>query len=405
MQHHTVSFAHAISRLGVFAAMGALIALFLPISAWAMGGNARGPAGQGGAAPTSVAAAKAVTGDFPVYFQGLGTVTSLNTVTVRSRVDGELRALYFTEGRDVKAGDLLAEIDPRPYQAQLAQAEGQLLRNLALLKNARQDLRRYKVLLPQDSATPQQVDAAESAVRQYEAAVKADEGAIAAAKLQLEYCRITAPVSGRLGLKLVDLGNIVHAGDTTGIVVITQMNPISVLFTVTEGQLADVLAGMKQGDLLVEAWDRTRTALLASGALQTVDNLIDTATGTVKLRALFDNPDGTLFPNQFVNARVRVKILKDAVLVPTAAVQHASRGAFVFLVAEGKAVLRDVTVGEKTDDATVITNGVTPGDTLVIDGLDRLRDGSPVTAVFPARNNRAGAPVNGPAKTGERGPE
>lgn len=345
------------------------------------GKDASGNARKGPSA-VSVVAAKAVVGDFPVYYQSLGTVTPLNTVTVKSRVDGELIRLRFTEGQEVKAGDILAEIDPRPYQAELTQAEGQLARDSALLKNARQDLQRYKVLLPQDSATPQQVDAAESAVRQYEAAVKVDAGKIAAVKLQLAYCRITAPVSGKLGLKLVDQGNIVRASDSTGIVVITQMNPISVLFTVTEGQLPDVLYGMTQGELLVEAWDRTRSSLLATGALLTTDNRIDTGTGTVKLKALFDNAGGTLFPNQFVNARIRVSTLKDAVLVPTAAVQHASRGSFVFLVENGKAVLRDVETTVGNDTLTVISKGVAVGDTLIIDGLDRLRDGSPVKAVI-----------------------
>lgn len=392
-------------RKGALVLFGAAAATFLSGTVFAMGGKGQSAAGERGAPPVPVVAAEAARGDFPVYFQSLGTVTALNTVTVRSRVDGELVKLHFTEGGEVKAGDLLAEIDPRPYKAQLTQAEGQLLRDSALLKNARQDLRRYKVLLPQDSASPQQVDAAEAAVRQYEAAVKTDEGNIAAVKLQLEYCRVTAPLSGRLGLKLVDQGNIVRASDATGIVVITQTNPISVLFTVTEGQLPDVLSGMKQGDILVEAWDRTRTELLARGGLLTVDNRIDTATGTVRLRALFDNSGGILFPNQFVNTRIRVKTLNDAVLVPTAAVQHASRGAFVFLVENGKAVLRDITAGEGNDDLTVITKGVEPGDVLIIDGLDRLRDGVPVKAVFPGGKNGAEAPKSAPAKAGKRGEE
>lgn len=383
-----------LSALLILAAAGTVFAL-------GSGGKDTGEAGRQGPPPVSVAAAKAVTGDFPVYYQSLGTVTALNTVTVKSRVDGELVTLHFTEGQEVAAGDLLAEIDPRPYQAELAQAEGQLLRDGALLKNARQDLQRYKILLPQDSATPQQVDAAEADVRQYEAAVKVDAGKIAAVKLQLEYCRVTAPVSGKLGLKLMDQGNIVRSSDSTGIVVITQMKPISVLFTVTEGQLPDVLYGMKQENLPVEAWDRTRTRLLAKGTLLTTDNRIDTATGTVKLKALFDNAQDALFPNQFVNARIRVRTLQDAVLVPTAAVQHASRGAFVFLVEGGKAVLRDVEAEIGNDELTVITQGVAAGDTLIIDGLDRLRDGSPVKAVFPGRD----AAVSQSGQSGKRGEE
>lgn len=410
-----------IGRKGFFAFLTAmpassptLLLMFLAVGAvFTLGGCDGGKdadeSGRQGPPSVSVVAAKAVTGDFPVYYQSLGTVTPLNTVTVRSRVDGELIRLRFTEGQEVKAGDVLAEIDPRPYQAELAQAEGQLLRDNALLRNARQDLQRYKVLLPQDSATPQQVDAAEAAVRQYEAAVKVDAGKIAAVKLQLDYCRITAPVSGKLGLKLVDQGNIVRASDSTGIVVVTQMAPISVLFTVTEGQLPDVLYGMTQDDLLVEAWDRTRSTLLAAGKLLTTDNRIDTATGTVKLKALFDNAEGLLFPNQFVNARVRVKILKDTVLVPTAAVQYASRGSFVFLVEDGKAVLRDVEATVSNDDITVISKGVEAGDTLIIDGLDRLRDGFPVKAVFPGQASKTSpktspdASQTGPA--GKRGEE
>ncbi|MDL2210941.1 MdtA/MuxA family multidrug efflux RND transporter periplasmic adaptor subunit [Desulfovibrio sp. OttesenSCG-928-O18] len=345
-----------------------------------------------GMPPVPVLADTAVKGDFPVYFQGLGTVTAMNTVTVKSRVDGELIKLHFVEGRDVKAGDLLAEIDPRPYRAELAQAEGQLLRDQALLRNAQQDLKRYKVLLPQDSATPQQVDSQEALVRQYEAAVKVDKGKIDAVKLQLGYCRVTAPIDGRLGLKLVDQGNMVRASDATGLVVITQVRPISVLFTVTENQLPRVLSAMRGGKpLVVEAWDRTRTSLLATGHLLTTDNRIDTATGTVKLKASFDNAEDELFPNQFVNARILVNRLRDVIKVPTAAVQHASRGAFVYVVENGLAKLRDVTVGEGNDTTTVITAGVNEGDVLVIDGLDRLRDGSAVSVTLPGGKGAAAA--------------
>lgn len=361
---------------------------------FALGGPAFGPAfgmgsgeksgnGPGRMPPVSVLADVAVLGDFPVYFQGLGTATPLNTVTVRSRVDGELVRLHFTEGQEVAEGDLLAEIDPRPYKAELAQAEAQLMRDQALLRNARQDLARYAALLPQDSATPQQVDAQKSLVGQYEAAVKADQGKIDAVRLQLEYCRITAPVSGRLGLRLVDRGNMVRASDATGIVVITQVRPINVIFTVTESQAPRVLAGMRHDAVLaVEAWDRTRTSLLATGTLASMDNRIDTATGTVKLKAVFDNADNALFPNQFVNARILVDTVRGAVMAPTAAVQHTSRGAVVFAVENGVARVRDVTVGEGNDEMTVISAGVAVGDTLVIDGLDRLRDGSPVTVTL-----------------------
>lgn len=342
--------------------------------------------------PVPVLADTVKQGDFPVYFQGLGTVTALNTVTVRSRVDGELMKLHFTEGQEVKAGDLLAEIDPRPYRVELTQAEGQLLRDQALLRNAKQDLARYKVLLPQDSATPQQVDAQEALVRQYEAAVKIDEGVIEAVKLQLIYCRITAPIDGRLGLRLVDQGNMIRASDAEGLVVITQTHPVSVLFAVTENQLPRVLRGVRAGkELIVEAWDRTRTSLLATGRLLTTDNRIDTATGTVTLRALFDNADDALFPNQFVNARILVDTLSGVLIAPTAAIQNTSRGTCVYVAANGVVALRSVTLGDGNDTVTVVTSGLADGDVLVIDGLDRLRDGTPVAVTLVQGENAGGA--------------
>ncbi|MDR3073159.1 MAG: MdtA/MuxA family multidrug efflux RND transporter periplasmic adaptor subunit [Deltaproteobacteria bacterium] len=371
---------------------------------YAMGsGEKTGGAPPDRTPPVSVLADVARRGDFPVYFQGLGSAIPMNTVTVRSRVDGELVRLHFIEGQEVKAGDLLAEIDPRPYRAELMQAEGQLLRDQALLRNAKQDLARYKTLLPQDSATPQQVDAQEALVRQYEAAVKVDQGRVEATALQLSFCRITAPIDGRLGLKLVDQGNMVRASDTTGIVVITQVRPIAVVFTVTEGQIPRVLAGMDSGrPLPVEAWDRTGAVLLAAGTLLTVDNRIDAATGTVKLKASFDNTRGELFPNQFVNARIRVETVKDAILAPTAAVRHASRGAFVHVAEKGRAAVRDVQTGEGDDSVTVITQGVSEGDVLIIDGVDRLRDGAPVKAIL-AGEGGVGKPEAGEPEAGKDG--
>ena len=373
-----------------------MLALASLIPAWepafAMGSAPDKDAGRQGPPPVPVLADTARKGDFPVYFQGLGTVTAMNTVTVRSRVDGELVKIHFTEGREVSEGDLLAEIDPRSYKAELAQAEGQLKRDQAQLINAKQELARYKVLLPQDSATPQQVEAKEALVRQYEAAIKIDQGKIDAVRLQLSYCRITAPVGGRLGLRLVDQGNMVRAADSTGLVVITQVRPISVLFTVTESQLPRVLQGMRRamdgaesggGSLPVEAWDRTRRTLLSTGILLTTDNRIDTATGTLKLKASFANDDYALFPNQFVNARILVDTVRDAVLVPTAAVQHATRGAFVYAVVNGVAELRDIALGESNDTVTAVTKGLAPGDVVVTDGVDRLRDKSPVAATLP----------------------
>ena len=349
------------------------------------GGGGGGGAGRPGMPPSPVRAQPVIRGNFPIYFYGLGTVIPTNTVTVRSRVDGQLMRLAFTEGQFVKEGDLLAEIDPRPYQAQLAQYEGQMQRDQALLRNAKQDLARYKILLPQDSASPQQVDAQESLVRQYEGVIKVDQAQIDAVRLNLAYCRITAPISGRLGLKLVDVGNMVRAADSTGLVVITQVRPITVLFTITESQLPLVLAGVKAGKTLtVEAWDRTRARLLATGKLLTFDNQIDTATGTIKLKALFDNENDELFPNQFVNARILADTLHDAVLAPTPAVQRGNDGPYVYVVTKENTVsLRRVQPGDANDAYPVIRQGLQPGELLVVDGLDRLRDGAPVAVVQP----------------------
>ncbi len=377
------------------------------------GKNATAGAAETGARPamppTPVRAQAVIKGDFPVYFYGLGTVTAMNTVTVRSRVDGQLMRLAFAEGQHVREGDLLAEIDSRPYQAQLAQYEGQMLRDQALLRNAKQDLARYRILLPQDSASPQQVDAQESLVRQYEGVVKIDQAQIDAVRLNLTYCRITAPISGRLGLKLVDVGNMVRASDATGLVVITQVKPITVLFTITENQLPVILAEMGKGKpLTVEAWDRTQTRKLATGELMTVDNQIDTATGTIKLKARFDNEDDSLFPNQFVNARILATTIRDAVLAPTPAVQRGNDGVYVYSVTgEGIVRLRRVEPAEAGDAYTVIRGGVQPGEMLVIDGLDRLRDGVPVVITpagalpaGPGASQGAARAGKGPAKPG-----
>jgi multidrug efflux system membrane fusion protein len=344
-------------------------------------GKAGGQKGQGGNAASPVDAAKAVKGNIGVYVTGLGAVTPIYTVTVNSRVDGQLMQVLYKEGDMVHQGDKLAEIDPRPYQAMLTQYEGQLIRDQALLDNARIDQARYETLLKQNAIPEQQLATQIALVKQDEGTVKNDQGLIDSVKVDLIYCNITAPITGRIGLRLVDPGNIVQTTDTTGLLVIVQLQPISVIFTISEDQLPTVFAKQNAGQKLpVDAFNREMTKLIASGTLTTIDNQIDQTTGTVKLRATFDNTHNELFPNQFVNARLLQQEKRGVVLVPAAAVQRNSTTTYVYVVKPDSTVtVRQVKIGTSDDTNTEITSGVVEGDVVVLTGVDKLQEGSKVS--------------------------
>jgi multidrug efflux system membrane fusion protein len=330
-----------------------------------------------------VGVATAMSGDLDVSLNALGTVTPLATVTVKPQVSGPLIKIAFTEGETVRQGQVLAEIDPRPFQAALDQTKGQLARDEAQLANAEVDLNRYQMLIAQNSIAQQQVDSQAALVRQDQAIVKTDQANVETAQINLGYTTIASPINGRVGLRQVDVGNLVTAGQATGIVVVTQLEPISVVFTVPEDDISDVMAQVNgKATLTVDAYDRAQTKKLASGTLSTVDNQIDTATGSVKMRAIFDNAKGDLFPNQFVNIKLFVKTLHDQIVLPSSAVQRGASGTFVYVVNEDHTVsIRPIMIGLTEGDRVSIAQGVMVGDMVVIDGADRLRDGA--TVVLP----------------------
>jgi multidrug efflux system membrane fusion protein len=331
-----------------------------------------------------------VTRDVGVYLTGLGTVTAFNTVTVRTRVDGQLNEVAFREGQLVHKGDLLAQIDPRPFQVQLVQAEGQKAKDEAALKDAQLDLQRYQVLVQQDSIPRQQLDAQVASVHQLEATLTTDQGQIEAAQLNLVYSRIAAPISGVVGLRLVDPGNIVHATDTNGLVVVAQLQPIAVVFTIPADQLPRVLPQIRAGrQLVVEAYDRDLKNKLATGSVLAVDNQIDQSTGTIRLKGVFPNQDSALFPNQFVNARLLVDTLRATVTVPSAAIQRSPQSTFVYVVKPDSTVeLRSVEVQLTEGDQVSIRRGVSPGDVVVVDGTDRLQPGAKVAVSTAGTSDR-----------------
>jgi multidrug efflux system membrane fusion protein len=391
------------SRLGVFIVLLLLAAGIATVVWWhPWGGGARKPLAEPAQA---VRTAPVTVGDLPIYLNGLGTVTPLATVTVRTQINGQLQSVGFTEGQVVKQGDFLAQIDPRPYQVALEQAKGTLAHDQGLLAQAKSDLARYQQLNRQDSISKQQVDDQAFLVQQYTGTVAADQGTVDSALLNLTYCHITAPVTGRVGLRQVDPGNYVQTSDTNGLVVLTQLQPISVIFTLPEDDVPQVMKRLIGGATLpVEAYDRSNTTHLATGTLATVDNQIDTTTGTVKLRADFDNKDYSLFPNQFVNARLLVDTLHDTPIVPTAAVQRGAPGTYVYVVnADDTVSVQKITVGPVNGDSTAVTAGLKAGQQVVIDGADRLRDKAKVAVnnTAAATNTAASSPTaTGTTSTG-----
>jgi multidrug efflux system membrane fusion protein len=339
--------------------------------------------------PVSVVVTPVGTGNIPIYLRGLGSVTPFNNVSVKSRVDGQLIAIHFTEGQFVTKDQLLAEIDPRPFQVQLESAEGQLAKDQAQLTDALVNLDRYQALWDSKVIAKQQLDTQRATVGQFRGVIEADKAAIDNAKLQLTFCKITAPISGRIGLRQVDVGNIVHASDANGLVSIAQLQPIAVLFNIPSDNLQPVLKKLAvSAQLKVDAYDRDDRTKIATGTLLTVDNQIDQTTGTSRLKAVFDNTDHSLFPNQFVNCRLLLETKSSAVIVPASAIQRGPQGNYVYLVIDGKARVRPITVGTTEGDNVEVSQGLQAGETVVIEGQDKLQDGSMVDTRAPGEKPR-----------------
>jgi len=379
------------SRFVALFATGALCAFFFGCSSAADSKQQKAQA----AAPraVSVAVAQVQRQDVPVYLSGLGAVTAFNTANIKSRVDGQIMKVNVQEGQNVNQGELLIEIDSRPFQVQLEQMQAQLFRDQAQLRDAKLNLERYTSLIPSGSISQQQVDTQKALADQLEGTVRTDQAQIDNAKLQIVYCHITAPFSGRVGLRQVDSGNIAHASDANPMLILTQLQPIAVIFTLTEDVLPNVAQHMKQGTLEVDAFSRDDQTKLAAGKLLTIDNQIDPTTGTAKLKAVFDNKDNQLWPNQFVNADLLLETRKNSTVLPTAAILRGPQGTFVYAVSADKTVQdRPVTVSLTQGNTTVVTSGLNPGDVVVTDGQDKLQRGSHVEP-------RTGGPSAGPGST------
>jgi len=402
------------------AVVGTLAAVCASLLACSSGSDPKSKAqAASGPHPVSVAVAPVLQQDVPVYLTGLGAVTAFNTANIKSRVDGQIMKVNFVEGQFVNQGDLLIEIDARPFQVMLEQMQAQLFKDQASLRDAKLNLDRYTALIPSGSIAQQQVDTQKATVDQLEGQVRTDQAQIDNAKLQIVYCNITAPFSGRVGLRQVDPGNIVHATDTNPMLILTQLQPIAVIFTLPEDVLPKVADQMKKGTLQVDAFNRDDQTKLASGKLLTIDNEIDPTTGTAKLKAVFDNKDNKLWPNQFVNANLLLETRKNSTVLPTAAILRGPQGTFVYAVNADKTVQdKPVTVSLTQGDTTVVTSGVTPGETVVTDGQDKLQRGSLIaprntTAPSTGRalpapqvaegsgSSAAGAPTSGSTSAGD----